>query len=501
MDAVNRTAGGGARAGNVPSPPRAPWSISGARLRALRALDRLRGDDARGRLGRALRAEELAGLVFAFRARTVAAAAVALWLLVLVPAPRSFYYLGAVAAFFLLGLIPHLLRRHPFAVPIKLAFVALDVALIVAVIIIPPPTGDLGWPIQMRLRFHEFIYLLLLLAGAALSYSPLNVLWTGFCVVVIWSIGFLAVYSRPDTLTFAEATAGLATVPPEVSLRIVLSPTYVGISQLWNQVVLTAIITGLLAAAVWRARETLRRQSRAEVARADLARYVSPDVADAMMASPGHRFGEPATRNVAVLFADIVGFTGLAETLPPERVVALLASFHTRTCAIVFRHGGTLDKFLGDGLMATFGALADDRDAPRRAVACAFEMQAEVDRWCAKRAGRGASEVRVAIGVHCGPVVVGNIGAERRLEFTVIGDAVNVANRLERLTRELGCRIALSRECLEAADGPDPDLFEAKGSIGLRGRAEPVEVFTWPKGAAAPPSGDAVPASVHAAPP
>src|SRR5918993_853958 len=150
MDAVNRTADRqAADAGGAPSRTRrVPWSISGPRLRALRALARLRGDDARGRLGRVLRGEE-------------------------------------------------------FAVPIKLLFVALDVALIVAVIIVPPPASDLGWPIQMRLRFQEFLYLLLLLAGAALSYSPLHVLWTGFCIVVFWSIGFLLVLNRPDTLTFA----------------------------------------------------------------------------------------------------------------------------------------------------------------------------------------------------------------------------------------------------------------------------------------------------------
>src|SRR5918998_935212 len=108
---------------------------------------------------RAALREELAGLAFAFRARTAAVLAVALWLLILVPAPRSFYYLAAVAAFFLLGLVPHLLRRHPFAVPIKLLFVALDVALIVAVIIMEPPGSEGGWPIQMRLRFQEFLYL------------------------------------------------------------------------------------------------------------------------------------------------------------------------------------------------------------------------------------------------------------------------------------------------------------------------------------------------------
>lgn len=429
-----------------------------------------------------MRAEELAGLSFAFAARGIAAAGVAALLIATVPAPRLFYYLGVVGVLFGLGLIPHLLRRHRFAQAIKLGFVVLDVLLIVAVIVLPPPldTGT-SWPIQMRLRFHEYLYLLLYLAGSALSYSPLNVLWTGFCISVTWAAAFLLVFWRPDTLTFAEATGGRP-VPSGEALRIVLDPAFVGISQLWNQIALTAIMTGLLAAAVRRARRTLVRQTRAEVMRADLARYVSPDIADAMAARPELNFGAPATRQVAVLFADIIGFTTMAETLPPERVVALLRSFHTRVCRIVFAHGGTLDKFLGDGFMATFGTLAREEDSPRRALACAFALQEEVDRWSAKRARSGAGRIAIAVGVHCGPVVVGNVGAERRLEFTVVGDTVNVASRLERLTREIGGRIAASREALESAGGVESwsDRFTTRGPLTLHGRVQPVEVFLWP---------------------
>lgn len=445
---------------------------------------RRRPDSTRGRLGRALRAEELDGLSFAFAARGIAAAAVAVWLVAIVPAPRLYYFLAVVGVLFVLGLIPHLLRRHRHALAIKLGFIVLDVALIVTVIMLPAPFDTANWPMQMRLRSPDYLYLLLYLAGSALSYSPLNVLWTGLSIVVIWSIGFLLVFTRPDTLTFAEATGGQP-VPSGDSLRIVLDPTFVGLSQLFNQIALTAIITGLLFAAVRRARRTLVRQTRAEVMRADLARYVSPDVADAMAARPEFNFGAPATREVAVLFADIIGFTAMAEKLPPERVVALLRSFHTRACAIVFGHGGTLDKFLGDGFMATFGTLGYEEDSARRALDCAFALQREIDRWGAKRARRGAPAVAIAVGVHCGPVVVGNVGADRRLEFTVVGDAVNVANRLERLTREIGGRIAASREALERAGGVDAwrDQFEAKGPVALHGRVQPIEVFLWPASA------------------
>ncbi len=125
-----------------------------------------------------------------------------------------------------------------------------------------------------------------------------------------------------------------------------------------------------------------------------------------------------------MLFADMVGFTGLSEDLEPERAFALLRGFRERSCKVVFRHAGTLDKFLGDGFMATFGGLDGRGDGAARAVACAVDLQREIDAWTAKRAARGAPPIRVAVGVHCGPVVIGNIGADQRIEFTVIGDVV-----------------------------------------------------------------------------
>jgi adenylate cyclase len=435
----------------------------------------------RGRIADAIASEELDGLRFAFLARTVAVVAVALWLPYIVPAPRVLYYLAFVAAFFVLGLVPYLLRRHRFGRAIKLAFTLLDVILVTVVVIVPPPDRiAIDWPPQMRIRFFEFLYLWLLIVGSALTYSPVNVLWTGLCVIVAWSTGVITLLHLPDTVRFAEATAGMDPVPPDVALQVILSPTYVSPSMLQNQVVLTAIATGLLAAAVARARRMLLRHTRAEVARADLARYVSPDLVDAMITS-NRDFGEPTTRDVAVLFADIVGFTALAERMAPTRTVSLLTSFHSRACRVVFRNGGTLDKFLGDGFMAVFGTLGDHPDAPARAVRCALELQAEMERWNAKRAARGATAIPLAIGIHCGRVVVGNVGDESRLEFTVIGDAVNVASRLERLTRDHDSRIAVSDTCLVAAraHGQSLSAFRPIGSVRLAGREQPIEVHVW----------------------
>jgi adenylate cyclase len=434
------------------------------------------------RLTTAISAEEQAGLRFAFMARTVAVVIVAIWLPFVVQSPRIFYYLSFVAVFFLLGLVPHLLRRRRYAEAIRLVFIFLDVVLISAVIIMQPPENiAYDWPVQMRIRFVEFLYLILLLIGSALSYRPGNVVWTGFCIIVVWSTGVLLLYSLPETVRFTDVSGDLTSAQV---LSVVLDPHYVGISTLLTQNVLTGIATGLLAAAVARGRNMLLRQTRAEVARADLSRYVSPDIADAILAEAPNSFGTPAIRQVAVLFADIWQFTTLVEKLEPERVVALLRSFQARATAIVFRHGGTLDKYLGDGFMATFGALENGNGdvAAYRALACALDLQGEMDRWCAKRARRGAFPVRLGIGLHYGPAVVGNVGSDQRLEFTVVGDAANVASRIERLTREFDCQIAISDACLAAARDAVPDLpiFADLGLTPLRGRIEPVHLHVWP---------------------
>jgi adenylate cyclase len=477
-----------------PPRPRAPGTAAGAGfarvglaralafragLRAARLRHWIAGrlpPRARGRLAENVRAAELAGLAFAFRARAVAIVVVSLWLLVLVPWPRDLYYLAAAGLFFILGYVPYALRRHARAGAIKLAFTVLDIALMTTVIIMPPPAGlGVDWPIQTRLRTPEFLYVLLLLGEAALTYWPVAVLWTGAWTALIWSTGVWLVYGRDDTVRFADVARD-GRLSAEASLRVFLDPAYVGLTQLWTQVIVTGLFTLLLAIAVWRGRGTMLAQVRAEVVRADLSRYVSPDVADALTARAHAGFGAPQTRVVAVLFADVVGFTGMSEGLGPERAFALLRGFRERSCKVVFRHAGTLDKFLGDGFMATFGGLDGRGDGAARAMACAVDLQREVDAWNAKRVARGAEPVRVAVGVHCGPVVIGNIGADQRVEFTVIGDVVNVASRLEAATREVGGRIVASDGCLTAAGPEVAEQFTRSLPLTLRGRSQPILV-------------------------
>ena len=450
--------------------------IPGARAKVARWAAELGfggASPAAARLRENVRAAELDGLVFAFWARALAIVVVSAWIVMLVPWPRDAYYAAFAAVFFGLGYIPYRLRRHRWAGTIKLGFVLLDVALVTTAILMPPPVGiGIEWPVQTRLRGQEFLFLLLLLAEAALTYSPLAVAWTGLAIMSIWSVGFQAIYRLPSTLTFREFAENRS--DPGGILSFISDPTFVGLTAWRTQLIATGLFTLILTVAVWRSRRTLVAQVRAEVVRADLARYVSPDLADALATRAPQAFGVPATRVVAVVFADIKGFTTLSEPLSPDRIFALLRSFRQRSCRVVFEHGGTLDKYLGDGFIATFGALDDQEDAATRALTCALALQDEMARWNRKRAAGGASRIEVAIGVHCGPVTVGDLGSENRLEFTVVGDVVNVASRLEEATRELGAGLVASADCVRASGLAD--RFGAPRALPLRGRREPIEV-------------------------
>ena len=430
----------------------------------------------------ALVGEERAGLRFALLVRAWALAAIAVWLLVSVPVPRVLYWLGLAALFLVSGVIPYLMRRGRHWKLWFGAFAAVDACVLVTAMLLPNPLEPSGWPIQMGFRFHNVLYLFVLLAGAALSFSPILVIWTGFSAAAAWSIGAMAIASRPETIVNSPVPTGDPQLDARLSLQNYLEPTYVSL-QLWqNEVVLLMVTAAIVSAAVWRARRLMLRQVQSERARANLSRYVSPDLVDklAQGASP---LATSEQRNVAVLFVDIIGFTRLAERSTPERTIVMLRGFHRRMAEAVFACGGTVDKYAGDSVMATFGALGEGPDDAGRALRCARAMLTAVDGWNAKRAARGASTVEIGIGLHYGPVVVGNVGEQRHLQFTVIGDTVNVASRMERLTRDHDTPVLASADVIEAArrdaEGPAAVLaaFKEAGRVTVRGRRG--EIGLW----------------------
>lgn len=165
-------------------------------------------------------------------------------------------------------------------------------------------------------------------------------------------------------------------------------------------------------------------------------------------------------QNVAVLFVDIMGFTKLCENATADEEIELLRDYHDRLGKSVFDNSGTLDKYIGDGLMATFGTPTPSAHDPANALNCAFEMIAALDKWNAERDLSGKEPVRVGVGLDWGSVVAGDIVNERQLEYGVIGDNVNVASRIEHLTGELNTQLVVSDDLVQAIKQNDaiPDL-------------------------------------------
>jgi adenylate cyclase len=211
-----------------------------------------------------------------------------------------------------------------------------------------------------------------------------------------------------------------------------------------------------------------------------LGRYFSPQVAARLEATGTVAAGE--TREVTVLFSDIRDFTTLSESLACEDVVALLNECHARMVEQIFAFGGTLDKFIGDGIMAYFGAPVAQADHAERAVRCALAMQEGMRALNDERVARGAPPLRLGIGLHSGPVVVGDIGSPQRREYTAIGDAVNVASRIEQLTKVHGVPILVSEETRRNVG--DGIAFASVGATQVKGRAQPVDCWVPAHGTA-----------------
>jgi adenylate cyclase len=230
-------------------------------------------------------------------------------------------------------------------------------------------------------------------------------------------------------------------------------------------------------------RELDRRRAAAERARTNLSRYFSPNLVE-MLAERDEPLGAVRRQTVAVLFVDIVGFTRMAEHLAPEAVVTMLRQFHERMTAQIFACGGTVEKYIGDEIFAVFGLPDASPEDAANALTCANLMIAALADWNIERRQEGEQPLAIGIGLNYGPAVIGDVGSEHSLSFTVIGDTVNTASRMQGLTRSLGTPLVVGDTLVSAIAELAPDgaaallgALDEHGEQALRGRSGAVRIW------------------------
>ncbi|KFE63948.1 adenylate/guanylate cyclase domain-containing protein [Hyalangium minutum] len=298
------------------------------------------------------------------------------------------------------------------------------------------------------------------LVSAGLRQDPLACVLTGAFSVAITGASLWVLRPYVDTALleqFANLPAGL--------LWIVRGVAFIA-------------CTAVVAFTARRARELARQVGRASAAQSRViqlfGKYVAPEVARGVLDANGEARAEQV--EVTVLFTDLRNFTALSEKLPPGAVLEVLNAHYQAIVPAVHAHGGTVNKFIGDAIMATFGAPLRQGDHAERAVRAAIQMLGTMEALNARLRERELPELEMGIGVATGPVVVGTLGATQRVEYAVIGDTVNTASRLEGLNKELGTRLLLSPGTRDAVAGVLPT--RGLGEVPVKGKARPVPVFT-----------------------
>jgi adenylate cyclase len=276
----------------------------------------------------------------------------------------------------------------------------------------------------------------------------------------------------------------IAALNGDMNLLALLDPNQVRVWARVEEVTVFMIVAVILAINSFRMNRLLMSQAAASRERTNLARHFPPNMVD-RLAGSDQPFTEVRAQNVVVMFVDIVGFTRLAETAPPREVVSLLRDFHRLVEEAVFDNNGTLDKYLGDGVMVTFGTPESSDSDASNALRCADTLIAAMADFNSVRRKHNELEVQVSVGQHYGSVILGDIGTERRLEYATLGDTVNVASRLEEMTRVLDCQCIVSQALIDAVRQEKANQTEllqpyiqAKTPQELRGRGEQVVIWT-----------------------
>lgn len=344
-------------------------------------------------------------------------------------------------------------------------FLSLSAVIDVAVLMVTIWSFHLqyGKPATIYLKVPTLLYVFILIALRTLRFEAGYVLLAGAAALIGWAV----------LVGYALATAGEMGVTRDFAEYMTSRKILIGAEI--DKLVSIGAVTLVLAAAVVRARRLMIRAAVEAHAAATLTRFLPNEAADALLgAGREPRPGEAVARDAAVMFLDLRDFTTLADRLPPEETVALLGAFHTRAEQIIRRHGGSIDKYLGDGVLATFGAMHPASEYAADALRALDDVLAAFEGWNAERAAHGAPRIGLGAAVTAGRVLVGVTGAGSRLEFTVLGNSVNVAAKLEKHCKLMRRPALVMRAAFELARAQGyagtahHDLLYGERPAGLR---------------------------------
>lgn len=367
---------------------------------------------------------------------------------------RQWAMAGAImTAYFLLGLISFLANQRGAYKP-WIAWIAVTGDCIFLLANIWFGVTNLQMPGAYLATLPPIWLTPVVLAFGALRFNPLlQGFVTAFLLAGLVVIGLIAPSTDPPR-------------PADVALFFGQPPNVMRLAML-------ALAGAVLGVACLRARRLLSQSIDNARRQFNLTRYLPTVIADRLAEGGLDELRRGKRRKVAVLFVDIRDFTARAERMPPEELSAFLSEFRRRVGQSVAANRGVIDKFIGDAAMAVFGLNDDGRKAARNALACGRSLIDDMQAWDAE-----SDPVRIGVGVHYGAAFCGAIGGDDRLEFTVLGDVVNVASRLEAMTKDARRPLIVSAETLEAAGvSPDGDGWNALGPTQLRGRSEPLALF------------------------
>lgn len=302
------------------------------------------------------------------------------------------------------------------------------------------------------------------LALLALLFRPLWAVgfWITLCLIV--PVDTLLDIGRYDQLYFTKDQNVLAVDGNAINMAVME----------FHFVFISIFIAGIIGLAIFQ-RWALKSSINLEKSKENYRRYFSPEIGDEIE-NGDLVIGQDGSRvtPVAVLFTDIVGFTKLSEKMDPQDVLDLLSAYQTLMVDAIFQHKGTVDKFIGDAVMANFGTPRSHGNDAQNAFDCGVLMNQKLDAWNEARQAQGLPVIRHRIGIHFGKCVVGNMGSEQRLEFAVIGDAVNVASRICDACKNFDTNFLISAEMAGRIthELPSEDL----PNVGIRGREGSIDL-------------------------